>query len=189
MKTTVITAALTGLIASAQAQYFSITAVRSGSPIHLQNIEAAGERLSVGGNAATYCPSDLQSRGFCPNTTQDTNFLGGRGGLALGAEVPGGQSVYIDATCGAVMYTQAHSIFQPNTSITGGWARQEGESFGLLTWEGSGAFAGHMGFLACKAEDGSYEMYVDIGVAPPGDCIGFDAITANQTGPAAWQYM
>ncbi|KAK4548812.1 hypothetical protein LTR36_008585 [Oleoguttula mirabilis] len=189
MKTTKTAAALIGLIASTHAQYISLTAVRSDSPIHLQTIEAAGQRLSVGGDAATYCPSDMQTRGFCPNTTDDTNFLGGYGGLALGAEVPGGQSVYIDPVCGAVMYTQAHSGFIPNGSIIGGWARQEGKSFGLLTWEGEGTLAGHIGLLACMTERDTYEVYADIGVTPPGDCIGFDVITANQTEAAAWQYM
>lgn len=89
MKTTTIAAALAGLIASSQAQYFSLTAVRSGSAIHLQSIAAAGERLYVGGNTATYCPSEFQSEGLCPNATGITNFADGNGELLMGAEVPG----------------------------------------------------------------------------------------------------
>lgn len=107
MKTT--TTILAGLIAisaaMANAQYIGLMSVRSASPVHLLPVQAAGQRLYLGGTSAHHCPSDMQTLGACPNT-DDTNFEGGDGELFMGAIVPGGQQVYIDATCGAVSYTQ-----------------------------------------------------------------------------------
>ena len=71
-------------------------------------------------------PSTHHVIGDCPDTDY-TNFVGGGegvpGSLAMGTIVPGGQMVYIDPVCGAVRYTQAHSAYMPNGSITTGWTR------------------------------------------------------------------
>ena len=181
MKTTAAIATFTGLIAATQAQYFGLTSARSASPIHYQPINAAGLRLWIGANSAHYCPSSVQKQGGCPNT-HFTNFAGGHGGLSMGAVVPGGQQVYIDPVCGAVSYTQAHSAAMPEGAIVGGWSIEEEDGFGILSWE--------KGLLACNTTvGGPWGIYGVIdGVTPPGDCLGFNALTSNETKPAAWQY-
>ena len=100
MKTTITLAAFAGIISSVAGQYFGVVAAHSASPIHLLPIEASGERLWIGKSTASYCP--LPDQGECPNGTS-TNFDGGEETLGMGAEVPGGQIVYIDPACGAVM--------------------------------------------------------------------------------------
>lgn len=181
MKAAAALAAMTSLITSAKAQYFGVIAARSASPIHLQPIEAAGLRLQIGGTSAHYCPQAMETEGLCPNT-QITNFEGGNGDLFMGAITPGGQQVYIDPQCGAMSYTIAHSAAMPNGSITDGWTLDQGEQFGFLAWKN--------GLLACNTTvGGPWAVYGVIpGVTPPGDCLGFDALTSNMTDPAAWEY-
>lgn len=93
--------------------------------------------------------------------------------------------VYIDPTCGAVKYTQAHSAFIPAGAITDGFVFTQGPSFGTLSWG--------QGFVACNdTEDGIWSVYavlpnVTLPAAPR--CLGFDAIATNETKPAAWQYI
>ena len=51
--------------------WLSVIAIRSGSPIHLLAMNAAGRRFYLGGSTMTYCPENLQAQGYCPagNTT------------------------------------------------------------------------------------------------------------------------
>jgi hypothetical protein len=55
---------------------FSVTALRSASPIHLQPVNAAGERFWIDVPTATYCPSEVNP---CPPGTEtvwaNTNAL------------------------------------------------------------------------------------------------------------------
>ncbi|KAK5137201.1 hypothetical protein LTR08_000706 [Meristemomyces frigidus] len=202
MKTTIASAALAGFIASAQAQfvdrYFDLMSVLPGSPIDSQNIEAAGQHLWIGGGSAHYCPSSVDASNGCPHTTF-TNFASNKytyGELLMGANVPGGQTVYIDATCGALRYTQAHSAVMPNDAILVKWTLTQpaGASYQTLNWAGQGGSAlGHEGLLACNGTEGGegrYGIYANIGITPPGHCLGFEAVTTRISGsPAAWQYI
>lgn len=179
--TTTLLAAILLLISTTTAQYFAAIAIRSASPLHLQTIEARNERLWIGGTSTHYCPQQVQALHDCPNT-HETNFGGGTGVLYMGAIVPGGQQVYIDPTCGAVMYTQAHSAFMPQGAIIDGWTLSQGENFGVLGWQG--------GLVGCnETADGSWEIYAQLpGIQLSRECLGFVAITVNETKADAWQY-
>ncbi|TKA65076.1 hypothetical protein B0A55_09742 [Friedmanniomyces simplex] len=183
MKTAIALAALAGLISSAQAQFYGLTALHSGSPIHFLPVNAAGESLHLGGISTHYCPEDVQQEGGCPNTVM-TNFMGGNGGLSMGALVPGGQMVYVDSKCGAVKYTQPHSAFIPVGASTDGFSFAQGPSFGTLSWGN--------GFVACNdTGDGTWSVYAilpNVTLPDAPRCFGFDAIATNETEPAAWEY-
>jgi len=178
MKTTSILAAAFSASA-ASAQYFGVISVRSGSPIQYLPMNAGGGDIYLGGQADTYCPDSVQSAGGCP-AGNDTNFAGGNNTISLGAEVPGGQQVYIDPACGALSYTQAHSVAMPEGAIVTGWSITQGASYGTLSHEG--------GLVACN-EDNVWKVYAQVnGLTFPDSCLGFDALTGNETSPAAWQY-
>ena len=51
--------------------WLTITAARSGSPIHLLPMNAAGRRFYLGGSTLSYCPTQVETAGDCPpgNTT------------------------------------------------------------------------------------------------------------------------
>ena len=99
MKTIITLAAFVGLIASVTGQYFRVFAEHSASAIHLLPWSASGQRIWLGKDTASYCPSVVVKN--CPKGDY-TNFVGGNGGLGMGTEVPGGQLVYIDPECGAL---------------------------------------------------------------------------------------
>lgn len=46
---------------------FGVVALRSGSPIHLQSVNAAGQRFWIGVPTATFCPSEVNP---CPPGTE-----------------------------------------------------------------------------------------------------------------------
>jgi hypothetical protein len=80
-------------------------------------------------------------------------------------------------------YTQAHSAYVPTGSIRDGWTKTEGEQFGNLVWQG--------GLIACPAaEQGQgYQVFGQIeGKTFAPECLGFNGLAFNQTGPGAWQY-
>ena len=52
---------------------YTVISARSGSPIHLQPLNAAGQSFYLGGSAATYCPLTNQTQ--CP-PGKATAFLG-----------------------------------------------------------------------------------------------------------------
>ncbi|KAJ9294599.1 hypothetical protein DTO271G3_6867 [Paecilomyces variotii] len=168
---------------------FTVTAARSGSPIHLLPLEAAGQSFWLGGSPATYCPT---GEGIvCPPGT-DTVIVGAS---ALDVEVPGGQLLYVDPS-GALSFTQAHSINIPTGSAVGPFQYQAGQPFGHWTFTGWNS----TGFMACPQPQGNttnWRVYAAISNAtvPTGnvsDCLGFDALTypwqSNSTA-AAWQYI
>lgn len=184
MNPTLLLSLLATLTSSASASpFFSLIAARSASPIHLQELAAANENLWIGKKTSTFCPASVRKQGGCPKGTH-TNFAGGDGGLAMGTVVPGGQEVYIDRATGAVHYTVAHSA-DTEGGIVGGWTKTEGENFGHLSHP--------RGLFACSttgdAETGPWQIYAKVkGVVLPEGCLGFDALTANETKAAAWQY-
>ncbi|KAK5168777.1 uncharacterized protein LTR77_006086 [Saxophila tyrrhenica] len=183
MKVTAAAIAITGLISSASAQYFSVIAARSASPIHLRELAADAESIWIGKETSAYCPKEVVGKKNCPKGKY-TTFAGGDKSLSMGTVVPGGQQVYIDPKCGSVKYTIAHSAAMPEGAIRLGWSLDEGESFGTLSWR--------RGLLACPvgdADDEVYKIHANIkGVKFSDDCLGFNALTTNQTKASAWQY-
>lgn len=84
MKSAILIAAISALVSSASAaNFFSVIAARSGSPIHLQELSANGESLWIGKKTGSFCPATVQKQGGCPKGTH-TNFDGGNGGLGMG---------------------------------------------------------------------------------------------------------
>lgn len=188
MKLTLTTlTALAALVTTISAQPFALLAARSASPIHLRPIEASGTRLYIGRRTATYCPTNIQRAGGCPNKTPaeiSTLFVGGTGSLAMSVTVPGGQRVYVDPACGAVGYTTAHSAAMPVGAILGGWELEQGKSFGVLGFE--------EGLVACPVnrQKGVYQVFAALeGLELGEDCLGFNALAPNATkSVGAWQY-
>lgn len=61
---------------------FTIIAARSGSPIHLQTVQASDRAFWIGKETTTYCPPEVDAEGSCPPGTQ-TVFEGGESTLSL----------------------------------------------------------------------------------------------------------
>jgi hypothetical protein len=181
MKTFTTVAALNTLFLTTSAQYFGLISSRSASPIHYQTVSASNQSLWLNKPTASYCPPNIKDIGGCPSGNT-TDFAGGDNTLGMGAVVPGGQQVYIDSETGAVKYTIAHSAAIPEGDIQTGWNLTEGESFGYLSNE-------HGGFIACPAENDSWQVYVALECLEFDDaCLGFSAIASNSTQASAWQY-
>lgn len=82
-------------LAVAQAQYFSVVTEASNTPVNGLQWAASGNKITVGGNTASYCPDVAAQAGACP-PGKHTNFaLGSNSVLLMGASVPGGQSVCV----------------------------------------------------------------------------------------------
>ncbi|KAH8695233.1 IgE-binding protein [Talaromyces proteolyticus] len=167
---------------------FTVISARSGSPIHLQAINAAGSKFWVGGSPATFCPSFVNP---CPpgNETVWANAFN------MDVEVPGGQTLYV-APSGALSFTTAHSMSMPAGSQQGPFDNQQpssGEEFGTYTTSSFGA----TGFMACPDDAtnaSSWQVFAAIrnATVPTGnvdDCLGFDALTTSYTGSIpTWEY-
>lgn len=54
---------------------FSVMAVRSGSPIHYSQLNAAGQKFWLGGSTSSYCPSEIVQN--CPPGNQTILAPGG----------------------------------------------------------------------------------------------------------------
>ena len=180
MKTSALVAALASSVSAAN--YFSLIAVDSTTPIHLREITASGQSLWIGKPTGSYCPGNVKKMGGCPSG-KNTNFAGGNGSLGMGTVVPGGQQVYIDRESGAVKYTQAHSA-DTDGGITGGWSLtpQEGEDWSLLKYK--------RGLVACPVGGNAYQVFANIkSVDFSPACIGpFYAIASPEKKADAWQY-
>jgi len=61
---------------------FTVIAARSGSPIHLQEIQASGEHFWIGEGPTTYCPVPPIPADQCPAGTS-TVFIASGDGLSL----------------------------------------------------------------------------------------------------------
>ncbi|KAJ5724563.1 hypothetical protein N7493_006291 [Penicillium malachiteum] len=191
MKTVVAAIALPLLAAAAPAAQasippsFGVMAVRSGSPIHYAQMNAAGQKFWLGGSTSSYCPSIDGI--VCPPGNQ-TVFASG--GNAMDVEVPGGQQVYVDPT-GALSFTQAHSASIPAGSAVGGLIYETGEPWNHYTFSGWGA----TGFMACPTSDNRWQVFAAMqnATVPSGDvddCLGFSALALTYNGDVpAWQYI
>ena len=64
----------------------------------------------------------------------------------------------------------------------GGWSYSAGSAFGTLSYES--------GLVACnETAGGDWGVFALLPTGTlPGDCLGFDALTSNETEPAAWEY-
>lgn len=90
----------------------------------------------------------------------------------------------IDPKDGAVGFTQAHSASMPENAITTGWKLDQLQSFGELSWTD--------GLFFCPCEESGKEVWQLFAAVPnvtfDEGCLGADLLTANATGPGAWQY-
>ncbi|OKL63210.1 hypothetical protein UA08_01319 [Talaromyces atroroseus] len=165
---------------------FTAIALRSASPIHQLSITAAGESFWLGGNTASYCPTNVDP---CPpgNVTVFGNAY------SLDVEVPGGQVIYVNPS-GALAFTMAHSIYIPSGSQQGPFSYDSGSPFGSYSTSSFGA----TGFMACPDDamsPTSWQVFAAIqnATVPTGnvaDCLGFDAATVDYDGDIpAWQYI
>lgn len=66
---------------------FTIVAARSGSPIHLQTVQASGQAFWIGKETTTYCPPQVDAEGNCPPGTQ-TVLAGGDSTISLVSKIP-----------------------------------------------------------------------------------------------------
>ncbi|KAJ5211479.1 uncharacterized protein N7498_003125 [Penicillium cinerascens] len=192
MKTFAASLALPLLAAAAPAMQtpegnpsFGVMAIRSASPIHYMQMNAAGQKFWLGGQTSSYCP-DLQGLD-CPAGNQ-TVIVGS--GCALDVEVPGGQQIYVDPS-GALSFTQAHSASIPPGSAIGGFKYEPGKPWSHYTFNGWGA----SGFMACPTDDNRWQVFaaMENATVPSGnveDCLGFSAMALTYKGPVpAWQYV
>ncbi|KAJ6011615.1 hypothetical protein N7451_003027 [Penicillium sp. IBT 35674x] len=164
---------------------FGVMAVRSASPIHYMQMNAAGQKFYLGGTTASYCPSIDGI--VCPPGNQTVFAAGGN---AMDVEVPGGQQVYVDPT-GALSFTQAHSASIPAGSAVGGLVYETGQPWSHYSFNGWGA----QGFMACPTTDNRWQVFAAMqnATVPSGDvadCLGFSAIALTYSGDIpAWQYI
>ncbi|KAF2639923.1 putative IgE-binding protein [Massarina eburnea CBS 473.64] len=173
-------AAFSALIASSMAQgYFGVLSSRSASPIHLLSLTANGGKFTLGGTPSSYCPPQVGETCDAYPGNQ-TILAGGQGSLSLGVIVPGGQQVYV-APDGTLSYTSPHSTYKPEGSIVDGWNRTEGEYFGYITFAS--------GLIACQTTEGKpWQVYGAIPAVNTTGCLGFSALTVNETDAGAWEY-
>ncbi|PYI03829.1 hypothetical protein BO78DRAFT_421273 [Aspergillus sclerotiicarbonarius CBS 121057] len=188
MKFTLAASVLPLLAAAAPSQHkardtttFGVMSARSGSPIHLLPLNAAGGAFYLGGKTSSYCPLDSG----CPAGTE-TTFAGD--GSALAVEVPGGQEVYVNPS-GALSFTVPHSAYIPTGSSTGPFTYTPGKEGALGSW----TFG--KGFMACPDKDNKWQVFASSqnATVPSGnvsDCLGFDAMAVKGNGSvAAWEYI
>lgn len=174
---------------------FSVIAARSGSPIHLQSVNANGQAFWIGKTTASYCPTPPVPASSCPAGTVTAFGIFEQGqGASLDTAVPGGQQVYVQAT-GELGFTQAHSALVPAGAYRVGFSATAPGANGLGDF-GFSIAGKAAGWLACPATKGAfpYQIFADVpGLKVPSgnvdDCYGFDALTSNFAGgAAAWQY-
>ncbi|CAG8327267.1 unnamed protein product [Penicillium salamii] len=163
---------------------FGVMAVRSASPIHYLQMNAAGQKFYLGGETASYCPDQVPQ---CP-PGKETIFT--PGGSSLDVNVPGGQQVYVDPN-GALSFTQAHSANIPAGSAIGPFVYSPDKPWAHYSFNGWGA----SGFMACPTEDSRWQVFAAIknATVPKGnveECLGFSALALPYDGDVpAWQYI
>jgi hypothetical protein len=173
-------AILSGLTAAVSAD-FGVIVTRSGSPIHLQELNATGNAFYIGKPTTTYCPEGVSGL-KCPVGKGETLFAGGHETLGLSTQVPGGQQIYV-AKDGTVGYTQAHSASIPAGASLTGWSKTEGKTFGQLSYK--------YGLIFCPVggDSHAYKLFAQVpGVSFIATCLGGNLLTVNGTAPGAWQY-
>jgi hypothetical protein len=164
---------------------FSLMAIRSGSELQYQPINAADTKFWIFKDTETYCPEGVAGLDCTKlgNTTQ-LQLYGDN--LSMYDVVPGGQQVYVGPK-GALRFTQAHSASMPKGSTVGGFSIIEYSAFGSIGRAG--------GFVACpttkvdgKKRGHPYQIFVQVPGFKQTDCIGFDFAAVNTTNAPAWQY-
>ncbi|KAJ8061415.1 hypothetical protein OCU04_009236 [Sclerotinia nivalis] len=158
---------------------FGLIAIRSGSNLQNQAINAFEGGLWIGKETSTYCP--LASG--CP-AGKWTNFVAGEDTLDLNVEVPGGQQVYV-ADSYAVSFTAPHSA-DTHGGKAAGWKYTAGEGSNL----GSLSFTDY-GFIACASTDvGTYQVFLTPGGEGTGNCtsIAVATVPSSDVGASAWEY-
>ncbi|KAJ5595412.1 uncharacterized protein N7459_001620 [Penicillium hispanicum] len=204
-----LAAALPGARSKDSNTAFSVTAARSGSPIHFLPLTASGGHFYLGGKSQTYCPSNIPG---CAQRTNDTVIQGSH---SLDVVVPGSQAIYIDPS-GALAFTVPHSGYEPAGSSAGPFIYTPGNLLGSWSYTGQGA----SGFMACPvsapvpsgsasptpsatatpvrhraAASSRWQVFAALQNATVpsgkvGDCLGFDAmaVAVNVSQPA-WEYI
>ncbi|KAI1637908.1 hypothetical protein F4809DRAFT_640015 [Biscogniauxia mediterranea] len=100
----------------ASATTYSISVFAPDTVVDGAQLNAAGQSFYTGiSGPSTYCPA---SQGAACPSTHKTLVYANLAGMAV--EVPGGQTVYVQAG-GKVQYTRAHSSYIPGGSLVGGW--------------------------------------------------------------------
>ncbi|KAF7852779.1 hypothetical protein EAF04_010898 [Stromatinia cepivora] len=165
--------------ARAAGNAFGLIAIRSGSDLQNQAINAFDGGLWIGKETSSYCPLAAG----CP-AGDYTTFVGGENYLGLNVEVPGGQQVYV-ATNYAVSFTSPHSA-DTFGGQAAGWkyTAGEGSNFGSLS------FADY-GFIACASTNvGTYQVFLTPGGEGTGNCTSISVATvpSSDIGASAWEY-
>ncbi|KAK2765013.1 hypothetical protein FQN54_008712 [Arachnomyces sp. PD_36] len=153
--------------------------------VHMQKIQAAGQKFWIGGEPATYCPTSVGD--LCPPGNETVII----GTSSLDALVPGGQMMYVEKS-GSVGFTQAHSVSIPEGADIGGFTYAPGVYHDYYNYIGFGAD----GFMACPSDDSDFlQVFANFenATVPTGDvedCIPFAAFAYHYDGPTpAWQYI
>ncbi|KAL2054645.1 hypothetical protein ABVK25_004948 [Lepraria finkii] len=173
---------------------FTIIAARSGSPIHLQSINANNGSFWIGKPTLSYCIPEVPPGDCPPGTT--TALLAGDGGASMDADVPGGQDVYISATNAALSFTEPHTEGGENGTTTNfSYTNSTDGGPGEFSFTGLNA----TGFVACPSLNGTAPWQIFAALpnlgnkdVPGGNvsaCLGFDALgDTYENGTAAYQY-
>ncbi|MCJ1278748.1 hypothetical protein MMC21_006565 [Puttea exsequens] len=184
---------------------FTLIASKSGSPFHLQAVNANGGAFWIGKEPNTICPSGLLSP--CSEITSTVLVLdaGGNGYLDIGGA--GGQDLYM-CTKGALSFTLPHEAGTQN-GVTGSftYTNNTAGAEGDFRFAVSGTA---LPWLACPSANNGPQEYQGIFPVPPyqvyaaipeladadvlggnlSACIGFDALgsTYDVTKGLAYNY-
>ena len=181
-----LAAPLTSRAESGTPGIFTVISARSASPVHLLGWTVRDGGVFLSGESSAYCPdnANIDCSGYSNTTAFGANTA--YDSLSLNDGVPGGQQAYIQKN-GALGYTQAHSASIPEGASRTGFsytAPAEGQSFGYLSYKENGA----TGFVACTADDGTYQVFADVDGGDFSNCLGFDALASPYSGKPAWEF-
>ncbi|KAF3763394.1 putative cell wall protein [Cryphonectria parasitica EP155] len=142
---------------------FGLTALRSGSPVHLQSFQAANNTFFVG----------LTAQGAECDTESNfaTFFLGEDASLNLYSTSAPYQQAFVDASGmgqGIIGYTTGA---QPAPGSQTGFAL---DAYNDLTYN-------NLSFIACPWLNGAYTIWVDAGVANPAGNLNCTGISVRAT--------
>lgn len=147
-------------------------------------VVARGERFYLSGDTTTDCPFLPQID--CSVYDNVTAFSFSQGQLAMKADVPGGQLVYLMST-GELGFTQAHSAAIPDGADTSSFTYDSsGTSSANMGRLGTTAF-GANGFMACNGPQ--WQVFANIPGNDATNCLGFDAATTEGSFTGAWDYI
>lgn len=175
---TSVTAAPSATASSIPSGPYGFISIHSGdSNVHLQPIYAQGT-LRLGGTAPqSYTPAGVD----VPQTSQ-LGINVGFNTAGLSVAVPGGQQLYVKSD-GTLGYTQPHSSFTGDGSVTTGFSLKSASSPNLM-------FNNKEQFLACPVSEsaGVYEITVSEKTSRT-DCTGisvFGTLLKDYAGAFEW---